>query len=540
MTSPTASAAVHHAWLMTMRSSARAFARAWRDPDAAQRALLARLLARNRESAFGIEHRFASIQSVDDFRTAVPVRTYDDLFPWIDRAQRGEPRVLTSEPIVIFEQTSGSAGAAKLIPYTSSLRAEFERALAPWLCDLYDNDSALVRGPAYWSVTPIARTKSHTDGGIPIGFDDDTEYFGRMSAWFAKRLLAVPHQVARAADIDDAMYLTLRFLLQERSLTLLSVWNPTLLTVLCRMLHARGEELARDLREGIVTHTSALPPSSRARVAARARRDTSQADILSGMLRRGDVRPLALWPALRLISCWTSAEAASVVDEVRRLFPGVAIQGKGLLATEAALTIPLHAHGGAVPAVTSHFLEFVPVDGSGVRLVHELERGREYLPIVTTGGGLWRYRIGDRVRVAAVAGGVPVLEFVGREDGVCDLRGEKLSPAFVSGVLRTMSLAGTFAMLAPAADRGGYLLFTDAARADADQLDRLLRANPHYAYCRDLGQLRQARVVHIVGDAHAQYLRHCDRLHRRASTAKLVPLDRASGWAEAFVEREAS
>jgi hypothetical protein len=540
MTARLASAAVHRAWLLTMRPAARAFGRAWRDPRAAQRDLLTRLIERNRESAFGLEHRFASMASVDDFRAAVPVRTYDELLPWIDRAQRGEPRVLTSESIVVFEQTSGSSGAAKLIPYTPSLRAEFERALSPWLCDLYDSDSALMRGPAYWSVTPIARARTHTDGGIPIGFDDDTEYFGRVSAWFARRLLAVPREVARAAGIDDALFLTLRFLLEERSLTLLSVWNPTLLTVLCRTLEACGEELARDLRAGTITRTSALPRAARERVAARASRDTRQADRLTAMLRRGAIRPLELWPALRVISCWTSAEASAVVDEVRRFFPGVAIQGKGLLATEAALTIPLRAYGGSVPAVTSHFLEFVPVDGAGVRLVHELERGREYVPIVTTGGGLWRYRIGDRVRVADLVDGVPVIEFVGREDGVCDLRGEKLSPAFVGGVLTTMALPGAFAMLAPGPDRDGYLLFTDAARVDEDQLDRLLRANPHYAYCRDLGQLCKARVVHVGGDAHAQYLRHCERLQRRASTAKLVALDRASGWAEAFVEREAS
>ena len=540
MTSPMASAAVHHAWLLTMRPAARAFARAWRDPGMTQRGLLARLVERNRDSVFGVEHEFATIRSVDDFRAAVPVRIYDDLLPWIDRAQRGERRVLTSEPVVMFERTSGSSGAAKLIPYTSSLRTEFERALAPWLCDLYDHDAALRRGPAYWSVTPIARAKTHTDGGIPIGFDDDTEYFGRISAWFARRLLAVPREVARAADIDAALYLTLRFLLQQRSITLLSVWNPTLLTVLCRTLEARGEQLARDLRAGVITHSSALPPAARERLATRARRDPRQADILTGMLRRGAIRPLELWPALRLISCWTSAEAAAVVGEVRGLFPGVTVQGKGLLATEAVLTIPLHSHGGSVPALTSHFLEFMPVEGTGVRLAHELERGRDYLPIVTTGGGLWRYRIGDRVRVTRVADGVPVIEFAGREDGVCDLRGEKLSPAFVGGVLSEMALPGTFAMLAPSADRDGYLLFTDAARADPNQLDRLLRANPHYAYCRDLGQLRQARVVHIAGDAHAQYLRHCERLQRRASTATLAALDRASGWGDAFVERQAA
>jgi hypothetical protein len=222
---------------------------------------------------------------------------------------------------------------------------------------------------------------------------------------------------------------------------------------------------------------------------------------------------------------------------VRRLFPSVPIQGKGLLATEGVVTIPMRRFGGAVPAVTSHFLEFVDAESRCSFMAHELEAGREYVPLLTTGGGLWRYRIGDRVRVVT-RDVLPVLEFVGRDDGVCDLRGEKLGPAFVGGVLEAMRKAGslvdTFTMLAPSPARDGYTLFTDAVAADVYLLDRLLRANPHYAYCRDLGQLHAPAVMRIEGDAHAQYLRHCERLQRRAGTAKLVPLDRHPGWDTAF------
>jgi hypothetical protein len=536
-----ASVAAHRAWLLTLRPAARAFDRALRDPASAQRALLARLVDGNRDSAFGAAHGFATVRSITDFRAAVPIRTYDDLLPWIERAKRAEARVLTTAPVIMFECSSGSAGAAKFVPYTSVLLREFHRALAPWLCDVYDADPALAHGPAYWSVTPLGRSKTHTQGGVPIGVDADSDYLGPLSRWFSKRLLAVPRDLALSGDIDAALYLTLRFLLQHRSLALLSVWNPSLLTVLCRTLETRGDQLADDLRSGVVSGLDGLPPVARRRVSRRARRNIRQAEELRAMLREGTLRPLALWPRLRLISCWTSAEAKGVIADVTRLFPGVAIQGKGLLATEGVTTIPLRRFGGPVPAITSHFLEFVAADGGRVHLAHEVERGREYVPLLTTGGGLWRYRIGDRVRVTDVIDRIPVLEFVGRDDGVCDLRGEKLSPSFVSSVIDAMRasgvLAATFAMLTPANDRSGYVLFTDAAIADAGALDRLLRANPQYAYCRDLGQLRAAEVVHIQGDAHAQYLRHGERMNRRAGAVKLVSLDRRSGWADGFARR---
>jgi len=437
----------------------------------------------------------------------------------------------------MFECSSGSAGPAKLIPYTSRLLREVERAIGPWLCDVYDDDPALAHGPAYWSVTPMGRGRRRTEGGIPIGVDDDTDYLGPLSGWLAARLLAAPRELAACTDIDSALYLTLRFLLQYRSLTLISIWNPSLLSVLCRVLEADSERLAADLRSGSIARIDAVPASLRNRLRRHARSDPRQADALLSMLRAGHMRPLNLWPHLRLISCWTSAEARGVLGDVKRLFPGVPIQGKGLLATEGVVTIPMRRFGGAIPALTSHFLEFLDVESGRSFMAHEIEAGREYSPLLTTGGGLWRYHIGDRVRVIG-HDVLPVVEFVGRDDGVCDLRGEKLGPAFVSGVLDAMreagSLVDTFTMLAPSRARDGYALFTDAAAADLHQLDRLLRGNPHYAYCRDLGQLRAPALMRIEGDAHAQYLRYCERLERRAGAAKLVPLDPHSGWEAAF------
>ena len=49
-----------------------------------------------------------------------------EIEPWIERIGRGEPNVLTTEPVLMMEKTSGSSGAAKYIPYTRSLRREFQ------------------------------------------------------------------------------------------------------------------------------------------------------------------------------------------------------------------------------------------------------------------------------------------------------------------------------------------------------------------------------------------------------------------------------
>src|SRR5207244_6244599 len=49
----------------------------------------------------------------------------------------------------------------------------------------------------------------------------------------------------------------------------------------------------------------------------------------------------------------------------------------------------------------------------------------------STAGGLWRYRLGDRVVVDGFRNKCPSLTFIGRSEDVSDLCGEKLSAQFV-------------------------------------------------------------------------------------------------------------
>jgi hypothetical protein len=247
----------------------------------------------------------------------------------------------------------------------------------------------------------------------------------------------------------------------------------------------------------------------------------------------------ARWPRLDLISCWTDSTAARPLERMRRRFPNVAVQGKGLLATEGVVSIPLMDAPAPVAAVTSHFLEFL--DGPRAYLVHELEVGRHYEVVLTTGGGLYRYRLKDLVRVEGYLHKTPLLRFAGRTDGVIDLAGEKLSPSFVEQALVNASRAlGTtpgFAMLAPAAgEPAGYVLFTDLphhALRMAAQLDAELRQSHHYNLCRTLGQLAPVRVV---ANERAERIYHevCAARGQRVGVIKPRSLAPDLGWEAAF------
>jgi hypothetical protein len=178
----------------------------------------------------------------------------------------------------------------------------------------------------------------------------------------------------------------------------------------------------------------------------------------------------------------------------------VLVQPKGLLATECVVTIP---YGSARPlALTSHYFEFLSSSGDLLG-AHQLEQGAEYEVVVTNGGGLWRYRLGDLVACTGFVSRTPSLSFLGRAGHVSDLRGEKLSEPFVAQVLGSLwpSEDAPWAALRPSSGSppSYELVVAVDCLKDGDDLarraDDALRANPHYALARRLGQLGPVTVA---------------------------------------------
>ncbi|MDO8543308.1 MAG: GH3 auxin-responsive promoter family protein [Opitutaceae bacterium] len=175
----------------------------------------------------------------------------------------------------------------------------------------------------------------------------------------------------------------------------------------------------------------------------------------------------------------------------------------------------------------------------------DLRAGETYEVIVTTAGGLWRYRLGDRVAVDGFVERTPSLRFLGRAGAVVDICGEKLSEAFVGSVIRCVTAASAppvrFAMLAQEEDAGGrhYTLYLEGGCTPglATRLDAGLCANPHYAWCRELGQLRIPEVFSIGSDAYARYAAAEVARGRRLGEIKPIALSPRSDWSRHFSPR---
>ena len=548
-----AAALANVAWAGAAMRARRRFRAALVDPAAVQQALLASCLRDNRDTDIGRRFGFARILAagsppamVEAYQHSVPTCTYDDLDPLILRTARGEDRVLTAEPVRRLAPSSGSSSAAKLLPQTAASQREFSRAVDAWMGDLYVRWPALIGGQAYWSITPAvsferiaaARFGASLDAArIPIGFDDDSAYLGGVRQRLVDAILAVPNVVRLIVDPEAFRYVTLLFLVRARDLRLMSVWHPSFLLQLLDSLPGWFDRIVNDIDRGTIAPPGQIPGDVLEHLRTRLPPKPRVAATLSQL---DDASPARIWPRLTLVSCWGDGPAQPYARRLQERLPHVVVEPKGLIATEGIVSIPF---AGKHPvAVTSHFFEFIDAAGRA-RLVHQLAADEDYDVVLTTGGGLYRYKLGDRVRVTGRIGAVPSIAFAGRSDRVSDRFGEKLSDEFVARIVAALFASAApprFAMLTPETHGNGvaYTLLVEPSNdlpVDLEPaLEAALRTNPHYAWCVDLGQLRPARVVRVGPHAERTYLDVCVARGQRLGDIKPMVLQRDDGWEAAL------
>jgi len=584
-------------WFLYSAYMSRKWRRASRDVSSIQLAVLKRIISSNIDSEFGQEQHFAEIDSVEVYQRSVPIRSYEEFQPYIERIAEGHPKVLTSEKVMQFALTSGSTQASKLVPYTKALVREFQKGIDPWVYYLFRSFPHILLGKTYWSVTPAGERKSSTTGDISVGFDDERQYFSLLTRWVLNSIMAAPSQLAQLSDMELFRYVTLRLLLQEKLLSWVSVWNPSFLTLLLDPLPKWFSQLTEDIRQGTLAVASEIEQPLRDVILCLCKKNPGRAEELEAVYGawQGEFgphngraqadqsalgtinRPLrmasdwqgkpftepdasgrtlyeAIWPRMRLISCWANGNAAHAVPQLKAYFPHAVMQPKGLLATEAFISFPFKGDLSAL-SLLSHFFEFEEIDevAPTIKLADELQAGRRYSVIVTTGGGLYRYRLNDLIEVVDFYHQCPLIRFVGRQSKVVDICGEKLNEEFVRAVvediLRKHQLNAAFWMMAPEWPEGArpfytlFIQFKDDAvidggrfRSVAHEIDEAMQESYHYEYSRRLGQLDGCRLFVIApdSDSYHTYLTVCADLGQRLGDIKPSVLHAYKGWSGRF------
>ena len=494
-----------------------------------------RLLRRNRRTEYGIAHSFESIKDWDAF-TRLPLTEYKDYSDSIKNIRRGKSGVLTKDSVQILQPTSGSSSASKLIPHTKASANQFKSALEAWIADLFIQRPRLFLGTQYWSISPATAPDMLDGDKVPVGFLDDAEYFGAQRAALMNAIMAVPADLRQAEDMEANQYITSLFLLRQKNLRLISVWHPSFLTILLKVMKTNWTRLLADIREGGIDAGINIPEKTRKKLQERLCPMPKRSSELMNLDSAGEDVYRQAWPHLQIISCWRSGNTDGEIIRLEKFFPGVLIQGKGLLATEGVVSIPFGTPQKHVCAATSHLLEFQD-DIGVVHPLWDLEEREQYQVILTTGAGLYRYKLGDRVEVSGFYGETPCIRFLGRAGMVSDFVGEKLHIEHVDRIVNKICErhfdTPDFAMLFPSKDGDNLsyrLLVQEKAGCNPDTnaaaacLEAELSKNYHYAHARRIGQLKAAGVALLGAEAQSMYRELMARRGAVAGTVKFPSL----------------
>lgn len=385
------------------------FARSLISPEAAQTTRFQRLLRGGLGTAFAKEHGLGVALDLQGWRAAVPIRRHAEYLLWLDRVEGGEAGVLTQERVLQLVQTSGTTGKPKRLPVTASWAESVSAAQRLWVLGLLRDDEQLAGGSAFSIVSPAI--SEHTVSGIGVGSNT-----GRMfvaQPWWVRWRAPVPYDVYCIRDIETRQYAILRHALAAdvRSWT---AANPSSVLLYARRLREWWDELSTDLADGTLK-----------RLGQR------------GLARRklGD-EPVFPWN-LRRINCWQGGPAAYFAARIpAALGRDVPMREAGVTASEGYFAVPVD-DGDPVAWLDGHLLEFIGDDGQA-RWAWEVEVGREYRLVVSTEAGLYRYDLGDVVRITGFCGRVPRLVYVRRAGNELSAVGERVTESQILSAISAL------------------------------------------------------------------------------------------------------
>jgi len=545
-----------------------------------QSRILFKVLKRNKNTAFGLKYNFDLIKTINDFQNRIPISTFEDYIAYLEEIKAGKKNVLTADRVLRLNPTSGSTSASKFIPFTRTLKKEFQRSIRPWVFNLYTRQKRLLLGKMYWSITPSTITvNSKVRTKIPIGFGDDSDYFSIWEKIILKSLLIVPQEVNQIQDIHTFRYVTLLFLISCKNLRFITIWNPMFLILILNNIPEWLPRLLSDLKNKSITPPGRITYQLKSKLERKLKVTSKRIEELEFIYERWKLDaniPIyrMIWPELGLISCWADSNAQLFVTQLRKLFPDVEIQPKGLIATEGFISFPFSSvnpekeknnfsnsnnlFSSGYLSVNSHFFEFMEIEQNNqyncnnrLKLAHEVEVGKKYFVVLTTSGGLYRYNLQDIVEVTGFSRKIPVVRFLGKYDYVSDITGEKLNAHHVEKVLRSLfakyKMYPVFYMLAPEKFENNTVAYTlfikitdyrkEALISLAEDLDNCLSENFHYMYCRKLKQLDRLRLFVIDSEVSAleQYLFHKTNHNKeKLGNIKVSVLDKSVGWTKVF------
>lgn len=332
-------------------------------PHDVQSELRNQLLDTAKNTEFGKQYDFASISSYQQFKERVPIATYEQFFPYVERLLQGEQNVTWPSHIKWFAKSSGTTNAkSKFIPVSTEALEDCHFKGGKDMMAIYLNnnpDSRLFTGK-YLAIGGSQQVNRLDKNG--------NSFTGDVSAVLMKNLPFWMH-FSRTPSMDIA---------------LMDNWEE------------KVEKIAQATAHENVTSMAGVP--------------TWTLVVLRRILEIRKARTIReVWPNLEVFF-----HGAVAFGPYRSLFSDLIPDEymhyvETYNATEGFFGIQdqPHVHEMLLMLDYGIFYEFIPSedfesDHPHAYDISEVEVGKNYAVVITSNAGLWRYKIGDTIKFTSV------------------------------------------------------------------------------------------------------------------------------------------
>ncbi|MBD2740142.1 GH3 auxin-responsive promoter family protein [Coleofasciculus sp. FACHB-1120] len=438
--------------LTTIAERARAnFVKKTRQTSAVQEQLLREVLQAHKDTELGRKYGLRDIKTIEQFQQQIPILPYSSYELYTERIAQGEKNILTPDPVVYLNTTSGSTGNQKLIPVTQ----RFQNSLgwANLTCIGFLGEALRSRSVrearsqdrkfGKLLVTNTAQITGRTSGGIEYG-PGGTGVL-RMGKFLYEQLFAHPYETLQAADSITRHYLCFLFALRDRSMRGMGANFPMLILRICNYLERYAEDLIRDIETGTIASWLTLEPELRAKLERQWSANPGRAAQLREILKsEGRLTPKLAWPELSFTATARGGTSDFYFERFPNYFDDIPSFGAVFASAEGTFSIYHDLNNdGSILAIEAGFFEFIPQDQWEVEhpktlLATEVKAGELYRILMTNYSGFYRYDIGDVVEVLGFYEQAPLIVFRHRRGGILSSTTEKTTEFHATQVMQSL------------------------------------------------------------------------------------------------------
>ena len=404
--------------------------------------LLFKIIKAGQNSEFGKKHHFSEIKTVEDFRKNVPLSTYDDYEPYIERMiHNNEEDILTSYPLVGYAQTSGSTGKPKFIPLTTQTTSSYKSNTLTMMMAMADRYCREKYG------RPL---KPGRGMFICLDFDDNLpngrsasnvpEITSEQFSFLFPYLTNVPFKHLFKIKDVSTFYLMNRFALEDRNtMYIFGIFFSSVYEVLTYMRNY-WEILVEDIEKGTLNDISRPVPAVKKELESVIKPNPERAAELRREFEKGFDETILkrIWPNLSVIYGIATSVYTPYTKSVREIAGDIPFDHSIYGASEGLIgTVDKLNDERRLLVLDSCYFEFIDEENDNKILsLDELEVGKEYELVLTNQAGLYRYHMGDIIRVDSYVNDCPYIVFSHRKGHLISISGEKTSEEHLQDLIK--------------------------------------------------------------------------------------------------------